>query len=297
MRILFALCALLTLSAPAAAASLDMDDPEDMIQVMRKMHCSREDNHPIFYSWHGEGFSRRTGEADRKLFKVVGMNVRQCATIDGGSRGEGYRMVSREIMLYLDPKSGEILRTWHNPWTGEDVGVMHVANDPVNGRPTFPNDKDGNPYMRWGGRLEGNNWYMTLTIPLFYHNVLQGDYQKQVGGAYHATEMFNFMGAVDDLTDAGQHTAADVRISWVRIAQWLPWMNMQGRDGLIYFHAASQKIAGYDALPQILQDYISEEAPKYAAPPPTDDTRPNETSWSVFMKNVEGAKLPRGGAN
>lgn len=227
MRILIALGALLALAGPVAAQTLDLNDPDDMISVMRKINCSTEDDHPIFFSWHGDGFSRRAGEADRKLFKVVGMNVRQCVTIDGGPRGKGYRMVSREIMLYLDPKTGEILRTWHNPWTGEDVDVLHVANDPVNGRPTFPNDPDGNPFMRWNGRLEGNNWYMTLTIPLFYHNVLGGDYQKYVGGAYHATEMFNFMGRVDDLTDASQHTAADVKIGWVRIAQWLPWMAMQ----------------------------------------------------------------------
>ena len=71
-------------------------------------------------------------------FRVVGMNVRQCVTLDDPEKGEGYRMVSREIMLYLDPQSGEILRDWENPWTGEMVKVLHVANDPVNGRPAFP---------------------------------------------------------------------------------------------------------------------------------------------------------------
>ena len=285
------------LSSPAVAKPLDLTDPDDLIRVMRKIHCSTEDNHPIFFSWAGEGYSRRAGEADRKLFRVVGMNVRQCVTLDGGARGQGYRMVSREIMLYLDPATGEILRHWHNPWTGEDVTVLHVANDPVNGRPTFPSDPEGNAYLAWNGRVQGNDWTMTITIPLFYHNVLQGDYQPYVGGASHATEMFNFTGKLGDLTDPGRHTALDVKVGWVRIAQWLPWMAMQGRDGLMYFHAASRKISGFEALPQILQDYINNEAPEYRAPPPGDDQRPNETSWSVVMKTVEGGRLPRGGAN
>ena len=63
------------------------------------------------------------------------MNIRQCVAIEDPVRGVGYRMVSREIMLYLDPETNEVLRSFANPWTGADNEVIHVANDPVNGRP------------------------------------------------------------------------------------------------------------------------------------------------------------------
>ena len=55
----------------------------------------------------------------------------------------GYRLISREGMLYLDFDSGEVLRTWVNPYTGETVDVIHVANDPVNGRPNFGYGRSG----------------------------------------------------------------------------------------------------------------------------------------------------------
>ena len=36
----------------------------------------------------------------------------------------------------------------------------------------------------------------------FYTNVLGGEYQKYVGGTYHATEIFDFNGQMDELMDA-----------------------------------------------------------------------------------------------
>ena len=55
----------------------------------------------------------------------------------------GYRLISREGMLYLDFDAGEVLRIWDNPYTGETVDVIHVASDPVNGRPNFGYGRSG----------------------------------------------------------------------------------------------------------------------------------------------------------
>ena len=37
--------------------------------------------------------------------------------------GAGYKAAARELMLYLDPASNEVLHTWRNVWTGEMVEV------------------------------------------------------------------------------------------------------------------------------------------------------------------------------
>jgi hypothetical protein len=58
--------------------------------------------------WEGKLYSRIPGEKDRHLFNVVGINTRQCARLSDPVRGSGYRSVSREIMVYLDPATGEI---------------------------------------------------------------------------------------------------------------------------------------------------------------------------------------------
>ena len=60
-----------------------------------------------------------------------------------------------------------------------------------------------------------------------------------------------------------------------------------GRTGDVYFHTAGVKLAGFDDLPAVLKDEIAANYPEYVTPPPGDDPRPNETSWTYFKKKVK----------
>lgn len=280
----------LPLAAPALAAKIDLSTPEGASLALRKIQCSTRDGEASTFYWNGEVLSRVEGEADRRLFKVMGMNIRQCITVKDPVKGSGWRLITREALFYLDPKTGEILKTWQNPWTGKSVEVLHIANDPVNQQPVFLTGRDGRP-LAWNGNANGDFWWMTSTIPLFYDNPLAGSYQKYIGGTYHATEMFNFMGDLSDLTDSTKPTA-EVRVGWVRLSNWLPWMEMGGRQGLIYFHTAGRKLESYDQMPEVMRRAIDEHFPEYRTPPPADDTRPNETSWSYFRKKVPPPSPP-----
>ncbi|SEL93682.1 Protein of unknown function [Colwellia chukchiensis] len=274
-----------------AGTTIDLNTPEGNTAAMRKIVCDIEDNKVSYYAWHGTAYSRRMGEKDRVLFNVEGMSARQCGTIDGGKQGKTYKLVTREILLYTDPKTGEPLDKWLNPFTGEEVNVIHVTNDPVNQPPSFPNDKDGNalPWKnKFAGEVRDNIWWLKFDVPLFYHNVLGGGYQKQVGGVYHATEMFDFVGDTQSLTSAD---FASVHVDWVRISDWLPWMMMTGREGAIYIHAAGEKLATFDELSPIMKTFINENAPEYKNAPPVNDNRANETSWSTYKDDVKGKRF------
>jgi len=260
----------------------------ESIQAFRRIHCSLQDGQPAVYGWTGRAYSRSPGEPDRLLFRVDGMNIRQCGTVDDPDKGTGLRMVSKEILLYRNPETGAVLDQWENPWTGESVRVLHVANDPVNQPPMFAIGRDGKPFSL-PIIVSGDQWWLTSTIPLFYDDPLGGDYQHYVGGKYHATEMFNFMGNATDLApDAGDTT--EIRVGWVRIADWLPWMKMGGRPGEVYFHTAGRKLESYEQLPDIMKNEIATHYPGYETPPPLDDQRPNETSWTYFKKVIGDKK-------
>ena len=279
----------------ATADKLDLNTPEGANMAMRKIQCSTIDEKPVFYWWKGRAYSRRMGEADKHLFNVEGMNVRTCGTVDGGKQGKTYRLVTREILLYTDKKTGQPLTKWTNPWSGEEVDVIHVTNDPVNQPARFPRDKDGNPYpwtRKFMGDVMGDMWRAGFTVPLFYHNVLGGEYQKQIGGVYHATEMFNFFGDTESLVSSETDTAK-AHVGWVRMSDWLPWMMMSGREGVIYFHTAGQKVDGFDSMGEVMKEYINTQAPLYKTPPPVDDERKNETSWSTYKDDVPGAPFMR----
>ncbi|PZO01377.1 MAG: hypothetical protein DCF29_15525 [Alphaproteobacteria bacterium] len=285
IRTLTALAALAVAAVPVAASAqtIDLSTPAGAIAANRKVQCSTVDGEAVVYHWSGRVFARSPGEPDRHIFNVEGMNVRQCVTVTDATRGTGYRLVSRELMLYLDPRTNEILRTWTNPVTDQEVEVVHVANDPVNSRPSYERNADGTPFT-FSGRVNQGKVFLNFEAPLFYVNPLGGDYQEYVGNQYHAMEIFDFSMDEDDLIDASRPRASPV-IAWVRISPWLPWMRMGGRPGGLVFNAVGQTMAnGIADLPAVLRDEIAANYPIYDTPPPGDDARPNETSWTYFRK-------------
>lgn len=269
----------------AEPAPLNVDTLAGALEANRKIQCSTIDNKPVTYYWFGKAFSRRMGEADKNIFNVEGMNVRSCKTIVDPEKGTGYKLVSREILLYTDPETGKVLKTWENPWTGKEVEVMHVANDPVNFI-AYQVGRDGKP-AKFRGDIMGDMFHMTTTVPLFYPNPLGGKFQTEVGGVYHATEMFNFFGRTDELLDPSLDTTP-AQVGWVRMSDWLPWMEMQGRDGVIYMHTAGRKLESWDDMSDQMKDEIRDHYPEYVSPPPSDDPRRNMTSWKYYKAVKEG---------
>ena len=282
--IVFLFCLILSITI-ANSAEIDISTADGHAKAMRKIQCSLKDGEDTTYWWHGKAFGRRMGMSDKLLFLVEGMNIRTCATVYDENNNYGYRLISREILLYKDKKNGEILRTWTNPYTNEEVEVMHVANDPVNQRASYGIDRNGD-VKKFPGDIMDGRWWFTATIPLYYKNILGGDYQKYVGGTYRATEMFNFFGDINSLLDENKNTA-NVQVGWVRHSDWLPWMQMSGRDGIIYMHSAGKKLNSFNDLPDSFKNEIANNYPEYNKPPPLNDNRPNETSWTVFKKIMD----------
>ncbi|RMF98924.1 MAG: DUF1838 domain-containing protein [Gammaproteobacteria bacterium] len=282
--LLMVLCAGL-LAATATPAADERFSGRQAWEIARKMTCGTLEEGVTRYGvFGGRAYSRVPGEKDRHLFDVLGVNTRQCASVADPEKGEGFRSVSREVMLYLDPESGEILREWRNPWTGETVEVVQVANDPVNMRaPRFEAEQREIVMQRNGEILIGAS-----EVPLFYDNPLGSDYQDYIGGHYHAMEIFDMFYPADQLLDSKRRVERSW-IAWVRVAQWLPWMKMGSRPGLMIFNATGSSTFDRAEIPEPLRSELERNYPRYFEPPPLDDRRPNETSWTVFRKHLEQA--------
>ena len=100
--------------------------------------------------------------------------------------------------------------------------------------------------------------------------------------------MFTSFGSLDDLLNDNDSTKVRGG-GWSRISDYLPWMEMQGREGVLYAHAMSWKVDEFEDLSVNLKNYINEREPTYKKPPPLDDQRPNQTSWTVFKNSLEAA--------
>jgi hypothetical protein len=288
MKALLIAASLLAFAAPAQARMLDPAVPADAFEISKRVQCGEKDGVPAVYYWSGKVYSRVAGEPDRHLFNGEGMNVRQCVAVEDAKRGKGYRLVSREVMFYTDTKTGEIVRKWANPWSGESVDVMQINNDPVNSRPSFPISADGKP-ASISIRRQGRWLFMPFEAPLYYENPLAGGYQDFIGGKYHAMEIFDFAFDATEMLDTKNPTAYP-SVSWVRISDWMPWMKMRGRQGQLVFNAMGAKLKSFDELPKVIKDEIAVNYPIYTAPPPGDDPRPNDTTWTVFKRLIDGQR-------
>lgn len=275
------------LALPARAQKLDLSSPDDNVKAFRKIQASLVDGKPVVFWFQGNVYSRVPGEVDRHLFTYQAMNIRAAHTVRDPEKGYGFRLVSREVLFYMDPKTREVLKTWKNPWTGQEVEVFHIANDPVNRAPMFAKGAQG-PYTLGATFREGTGIY-SAEVPLFYPSPLGGDYQPFVGGTYQAIELFNFFFPEAELLSPGDEVAS-ATVSWCRVSQWLPWMEMGARVGQLIFNGAGRRVPGYDALPEVVRREIEAGYPEYKTPPSADDARPNETSWTYFKKRIDAKR-------
>lgn len=282
------------MAAPTAARTLDPAKAEDALEISKRLQCGVSEDEPAVYHWSGNIYGRYPGMPDKLLFKGEGMNIRRCVEVNDPQRGKGWRLISREIMLMLDPATGEVVNEWTNPYNGKTLTVMQIHNDPVNGRPNFARDADGKPFAIGSLREAGPYVFMPFEAPLYYTNPLAGAYQQYVGNMYHAMEIFDFAALKSELYDSRKPTAYPM-ISWVRISQWAPWMEMGDRPGQMVFNAMGRKLpGGFEELPAVLKNEIRANYPIYEQAPPKDDMRPNETTWTKFKLLTDQARAASG---
>ncbi|NEP58249.1 MAG: DUF1838 domain-containing protein [Symploca sp. SIO2G7] len=229
---------------------------------------------PTFITWSGSIYAFIPNEPKKRLFKIVGMSVSRCLANEDNS----WDFTSRELTYYLDPITGEILHKWENPWTGEILPVVHVANNPVQGRfeGTIPAKVDGE--------------LTTFSFDLFssYPNPLAEDdrfIEYSPYPTYQAAELFKLTVPTKDLLDPEQISISKMLMSWDRIGPWVPWMKMGDKAGQLIYSTSGLKVSNFCELPQLLQDEINQRIPLYKDAPKSQLDQGNMTSWKYFKQH------------
>jgi Protein of unknown function (DUF1838) len=250
-----------------------------------RTRCSMDGGNS-YIEWRGAVYAFVPGEQQQKLFNIVGMSVARCFQ----NQQQEWVITSRELNFYLDPKTDQVLTRWQNPWTQEEVPVVHVANNPVQS------------VLRSGEypvSIDRGKVTFTLDIPLTYPNVLASDpkfedYSRD--RVYQAGEFFKFTVPLAMIVNPSTVTASDVSGSWNRIGPWLPWMKMKGKPGQLVYSATLQKRLNFDELSPVLQQEINSRLPLYREAPACFLAVKNETSWTYFQKHfdayLQGVQFP-----
>lgn len=236
----------------------------------------------VFY-WSGTVYSFVPGEKKQELFKFEGFNIAKTIVTE-----EGFQLLTREAAFYEDPKTGQILENWLNPFTKEEIPVVHIWNDPVNQDIGFPDEylpyvEKFLPSSDWGG----TRCYSLDIFPFYPSPLPRAEYlEYSQSDIYQAGEFFQFFVEKEDLAKK-KLTTVPTLITWSRISPWMPFMQMGNKAGNLLFVCRGMKLSkGFDDLPQHIKDYVKIKQPQYSQAP-EQWSEPNETSWTYFKKLID----------
>jgi hypothetical protein len=267
-------------------------------------------------------YARLQGDIDfgkQKYFWFKGyvMGVRPMKKIDDlmGCQGFGaIRLVERpdgaierlcrEVILYTDIRSGEVIEEWDNPYTSETVKVVQVANDPFNYliEEHFPTPPE------FGGLNEDKPpekipfilpWYqhgpwaeMEVHIHLLYPNALQPDKwpRESSGPMVQVSEFFAHHVSPEDLQNPDV-TSLDYTGTWNRTTPWLPWMLMGQTPGHCSYACFFGKTENLEqVLTRSVLDHVEKNNPTYFDAP-TEWSEPSLSSLEHYAEQQEPVAL------
>lgn len=260
---------------PTSPEAASFDTVDSFVRVRGSLNPEEES----VYYFKGKVRAQQPGKRAELLFDFEGFNVARTVLDTQGS----WQMLTREVAVYRDPQTGEILNSWQNPYTGKDVKVVPVWNDPVNavlgprGTPSPTPVED-----------LGEEACYSVDAFLAYPSPLPREKYPEYSQSdiYQGAELFNFFAEKEDLADPDLDSVP-AEISWTRLGPWLPWMQMGAKPGQMVYHARGHKLAhGIADLPGELKHFVEEKNPKFLHAPEEFST-PNETSWTYFKKQLD----------
>ena len=222
------------------------------------------------------------GEGNRLLFRSYGIGASHVERVENG-----WRFYHREVMYYLDPQTGEILQDWVNPYTGKRVEVMHILNDPVHRFYSISGGRFSAPFPY---TVHDDDLVFRISVFSFRDSVMpRKEYPlHSANNKYQAAELWTMNGRVSEVMDPGV-TSARCVTSWARVGQWLPFMEMGNRPGVMVYHSDSYKLLrGIDEIPAPMRAYTEENHPKYLESPKTwQDLKLNESQLTESKKEID----------
>ena len=257
----------------------DLDDPTNLLDAYIRT-VGDTSGQPSFTYASAVVMSMVPGERGRKLFGIEVLGASRFLPVEGG-----YQRLHREVGLYTDLKTGEVMETWQNPWTHESVEVIHIQNDPVNF--PFTVAQQSGPRQIVYDDL-GEMIAFHREVLLRYPSPLPAsEYPSHSAGEwYEAAELFNSFVAKSDLANPDKTSLPEFG-TWSRSGPWIPWMEMGSHPGNLLYHGRSTKLmGGTSELRPALRAYIEKHMPKFLTAPDTFE-EPNETSWTYFKKVID----------
>lgn len=270
---------------------LDYEDPrwnrDAYARIVGNLDFSKEK-----IGWYkGKVIGVVPGRKNIDICGFEGFSVARLLPAEDGS----YRKVLREVGFYRDLKTGKIMDVMENPYTGEAVNVVPIANDPFN----FTVSEYARSAPKYGGlnaedaqrvpfllnwREMGDTVLMSRHIHLFYPSALKPDKwpRESPGPMTQVTEAFNYSIDRNQLGDP-DNTSISFTGTWNRVTPWFPWMLMDQAPGHCVYVCDQGAWDHWDHIPQDIIDAAKAIDPKYLTAP-TEDYGPSLSSLEHYAR-------------
>ncbi len=248
----------------------DLSRPYDVsnLDFYRQYHGQQ-----LYYRWEGMVWWRLEPEAPlEKIFAIAGMNATKVFLCSGENGEYGHRL-NRELGLYCDLSTGNVLTRWRPFPDQPPVPVVPIANRMVQGdvQPRTTTIPAGESFVT-----------KVQEIPLTYPHPLADDpiYRDHCPGeTFQGTEYFT--------TYAGRSGVQTPTPMWARDCPWLPWMKLgYGHPARLRFETTIQRVERFEDLNPKLIEVIRQRVPLYEHTPDATD-EPNVTSTTYFKQYFE----------
>jgi len=282
-----------------ATVPMRMKDPEWNRDAFARLQGNLDFGKVKYGSYSGTVCGVREDEAVRPLMGFEGFSATRLVDNGDGS----YQKLLRETVYYKDLQTGEVLETFLNPYTNEEVRVVPVTNDPFNiviekYYPKGPSygglrktEEERRPMLLPWQITKPDTVTLSTDIHLYYPSALQPDEwpRESAGKFVRVSEMFRYIIARADLEDTSK-TSIEFSGSWTRITPWLPWMLMGQAPGHAFYLGI---MGGYDNLDMVsdnVRRYAEKHHPKYFDAP-TKWEEPSLSSLEDYARTQKPAPV------
>lgn len=226
----------------------------------------------VVTSFTGSVTALRPGHAAAHLLCVDGLSVGRAERIDGG-----FRWLSREALIFVDPQTREPLDTYTHAILGGEREVVHVWNDPHNDSFTTE-DFLLRPQISEGFVSFSREILHVETNPLSPSRWPQ----ESSGEMLSLVDLRRYTTTIQALEGSVPSVACDTTRTW--ITPWVPWMLCGTAPGYLVWHLSGRKlIHGYRSLSVGIRSFVEQQRPEFAFAPRTF-VATNESIWSAHQK-------------
>lgn len=229
------------------------------------------------HGWYrGVAMGFRPGEAGRDLFGVMGMGTGRLIPFEDKP---GFTNVRRECGYYYDLDTGEVIDTWVNPYTNEEVEVLHIANPQINaplepvvrGSKLYDDpveaEKEAEPFLLdW--QIAGDTLFAERHAHLYANNPLDPEVwvRESAGPMIRITDSLSYVVSLSDMQNPDLTTIPETG-KWVHVRPWQPFMLMGAAPGHFMFRCFTGSASSVDDLPQDIVAVVKERNPDFLNAP------------------------------